>query len=193
MLDSRFYTEEDLRDQGFGSIGKNVMIDENCIIVGKENVSIGSNVRIDAYTIITANGSGFVNIGSNIHISSNCLLAGSHGITLEDFTNISSGSKLFSASDNYVGEGLIGPMVPDKYRKIYGGHILMKKFSIVGAGSIVLPNLTIGEGTSVGALSKVVRSLDDWWVYDGSPVEKVKPRSKRLIELERQYLEEYSG
>lgn len=193
MLDSKFYNEDDLRDCGFKSVGKNVLVDQKCIVVGKENISIGSNVRIDSYTTITAAGDGFVNIGSNIHIASNCLLAGSYGITLEDFTNISSGSKLFSASDDYTGKGLIGPTIPNKYRKIYGGEIVMKKFSVVGAGTVVLPNLIIGEGASVGALSKVIRSLEDWWVYDGSPAEKVKPRLKKIIELEQEYLEEVRG
>lgn len=54
----------------------------------------------------------------------------------------------------------------------------------IGSGSVFLPQVIIGEGSSVGALSLVNKSLDDWGVYFGSPAKKLKRRSKDLLKLE---------
>jgi galactoside O-acetyltransferase len=49
-----------------------------------------------------------------------------------------------------------------------------------------MPGVTVGEGASVGSLSLVVRSLEAWYVYMGSPVKKLWPRSQAILELERE-------
>mgnify|MGYP001420363583 CR=1 FL=1 len=76
-FDSRYYNEDDLKDAGFKSLGRNVQIDKSCIIFGIKNIKIGNNVRIDAYCTIIATGHGWLNLGSFIHIGAGChLLAG---------------------------------------------------------------------------------------------------------------------
>lgn len=193
LFDSSFYNEDDLADAGFKSVGKNVLIDKNCTIIGKKNISIGSNVRIDGYTTIVAAGDGYLNIGSNIHIAGYVYLGCSGGMDLGDFCAISHGSKFYTASDDYTGKALTNPTVPSKYTNVRTGKITLGRHVLVGSMTVVLPGVEIGEGTSVGALSKIVRSLDSWGVYAGSPVERVKERSKNLLELEKQYLEEISN
>lgn len=193
LFRSQYYSEYNLINAGFKSVGENVLIDSSCIIIGEGNISIGSNVRIDAFTTITAAGDGFLNIGSNVHIAGYVLLACSAGMTLEDFTSISHGSKLFTASDDYTGKGLVNPTIPDKYRSVRSGPIHMKRHALIGSMTVVLPNVTIGTGTSVGAMSKVVSSLDDWGVYAGSPAVRIKDRHKEIIRLEKEYLEEFGG
>jgi galactoside O-acetyltransferase len=56
---------------------------------------------------------------------------------------------------------------------------------LIGSGSVVLPGVTIGEGSAVGALSLVSMSLDEWGVYFGSPAKRIKARSKNLLEMEK--------
>ena len=63
------------------------------------------------------------------------------------------------------------------------------KHSIVGAGSIILPGVDLAEGTSVGAMSIVRKSTEEWGVYLGNPAKKIKSRKKDLLELEKEYLE----
>ena len=55
---------------------------------------------------------------------------------------------------------------------------------------MVLPGVKIGNGTSVGALSLVTKSLDEWGVYFGSPAKRVKARKKDLLEQEKLLLNE---
>ena len=61
------------------------------------------------------------------------------------------------------------------------------------SGTVILPNLIIGEGTAVGALSLVKKNLEEWSIYAGNPIKKIKDRSKKLLELEEQFLNEKEG
>ncbi len=78
---------------------------------------------------------------------------------------------------------MTNPMVPDEYRNVYGGRVLLEKYSIIGSGSTILPNVIIGEGASVGSMSLVIRSLEPWSIFVGIPCRKIKDRSKKLLEL----------
>ncbi|HBK23063.1 MAG TPA: acyltransferase [Planktothrix sp. UBA10369] len=187
-LGESFYTEEELKQFGFKYLGKDVKIKRNVGIFFTENVSIGDHVRIDDFTIIVAGQPGMT-IGSYVHIASHCYLAASHGIVMEDFSGISPGVKIFSGSDDYSGERLTNPTLPKKYIGGKGGTVLLKRHVIIGAGTTILPGCVLGEGTSVGAMSLVTKSLDPWGVYFGIPVRRLKDRKKKLLDLEREFLE----
>lgn len=185
-----YYSEDDLRQAGFKSIGKNVRIAKNCTIIGLENIEIGDNVRIDGYCTIIAAGDGWVKLGSHIHIGGYCLLSAGDGIQLNDFSGLSQGVRLYSRTDDYSGKHLTNPTVPEKYTGVSRGTVTLGRHVIVGSGSVVLPKVTIGDGSAVGALSLVMKSLEPWGIYFGSPAKRIKERSKQLLELEEQLLRE---
>jgi galactoside O-acetyltransferase len=76
-------------------------------------------------------------------------------------------------------------MVDKKYCKAIKGEIILEKHTIIGASSVIMNSVIIGEGTSVGALSFVNKNLDTWSVYAGIPVKKIKNRLKKVLELEK--------
>jgi galactoside O-acetyltransferase len=80
---------------------------------------------------------------------------------------------------------LIGPAIPDKLRGVYGSALIIEKYTIIGAGSIVLPGAILGEGLAVGANSLITKDCKPWSIYAGSPAKFIKERSKKLIELEQ--------
>jgi galactoside O-acetyltransferase len=51
---------------------------------------------------------------------------------------------------------------------------------IVGANSVILPSLTIGEGVTVGANSVVTKDLDPWGVYIGNKRIADRKKNKAL-------------
>jgi len=157
MFDPGYYTENDLMKAGFKSVGKNVSIAKNCTIIGLPNISIGDNVRIDGYCSIIAAGTGYVTLGSYIHIGSYCMLSAGDGIVMDDFSGISQGVRIYSRTDDFSGEFLTNPMVPEKYIGLTQGKVELRKHVIIGSGSVILPKVTIGEGSSVGALSLVTK------------------------------------
>jgi acetyltransferase-like isoleucine patch superfamily enzyme len=193
-FDQGFYTEYDLKDAGFAALGTNVRIGKHVTMVGLQNIKIGSNVRIDDFSIITA-ARGFLHLYNNVHIGGNSQLACAGGIIMKNFSGCSSGVRMYTQSDDYTGKWLTPavtfPSTVDvtKYAKTTIGPIVLEKYVIIGANSVVLPNVTLGEGVAVGSLSLVTKSLPSWGVYFGSPVRKIKNRSKRMIELEQQYLQ----
>ena len=171
-----FYTDEELSQIGFKSIGKDIKISRKASIYSPQNISIGDNVRIDDFCIL----SGKITLGSHIHISAYVALYGAMGIVMEDYTGISPKSIVYSAMDDFSGEYLIGPIHPDKTTNVTGGVVTIKRFVQVGSNVVVFPNLIIGEGVAVGACSLVTKSLPAWGIYVGIPVRKIKDRSKKM-------------
>jgi galactoside O-acetyltransferase len=185
-FDPGYFSEIELREFGFKSVGHNVRIAKNSTIVGLANIEIGNNVRIDSYCSLFAAGGGFIRIGSFVHIGGYCLLGASEGIVMEDFSGLSQGVRVYSRTDDYTGEYLTNPTVPRKFLGTAGGQVTLKRHVVIGSGTVILPRVTIEEGSSVGALSLVSKSLDGWGVYFGCPAKKLKNRSKRLLQLEAQ-------
>lgn len=172
-----FYSENELIELGFKSIGKNVLISRNARFYSPKTIEIGNNVRIDDFCII----SGDVKIGSHIHISAYVAIYGKLGVELEDYTGISPRSTIYSAMDDFSGDYLIGPIHDESKTNVTGGKVLVKRFAQIGCNSVIFPNITIGEGCVVGACSLVRSSLDDWYIYVGIPAYKLKERSNTIL------------
>lgn len=174
-----FYSQDELDKIGFKDVGKNVLISKKCSIYSPEYIEIKSNVRIDDFCIL----SGKIKIGSNIHISAYTALYGTNGIILEDYVTISGRNLIYSASDDYSGEYMTNPM-NSKNANVTGGPVILCKHTIVGAGCVLLPNLTLKEGTAIGAMSLVNKSTEEWGMYAGIPAKKIKNRSRKLLKYE---------
>jgi acetyltransferase-like isoleucine patch superfamily enzyme len=188
-FDVDYYYSEELKDMGFGHVGQNVSIAKNCLIRGLENIFLEDCVRIDGFCTITAPSARVV-IGSHIHIGSNCILLGGSGITLNDFSGLSHGVMIFTSSEDFSGKSLTNPMIPNHFRKTIKGPIVLEKHVIIGAGTIVLPNVTLGEGCAVGALALVRKNLLPWTIYSGNPAKRIASRSQELMNLEKAFLQE---
>lgn len=189
-FDPGYFSEQNLQDAGFKALGKNVRIAKNCTIIGLENIEIGDNVRIDGYSSIIAAGTGSLCLGSFIHIGGQCMLFAGDGIVMEDFSGLSQGVHIYSRSDDYSGDFLTNPTVSKEFTGGVRGAVTLGRHVIVGSGSILLPGVTIEEGSAIGALSLVSKSVDSWGIFAGCPVKKIKDRSRNLIELETKMLRE---
>lgn len=166
-------------------VGARVTIHPTVQIFGADHVEIGSDVRIDAFAVITA-GPGRVVIGDHVHIGAAAHLFGTAGITIGDFTSVSSRVSLFSTNDDYTDGHLSGPLVPDELRKVDERPVELGRHALVGCGSVVLPGVVLGEGAAVGALSVVKHDVPSGAVVAGTPARRVATRdTARLAALER--------
>jgi acetyltransferase-like isoleucine patch superfamily enzyme len=184
-----YYETDELRTFGFKSVGKNVKIAKNTTIIGLNNIELGNNIRIDGNVVIAAYAGSLI-LGNYIHIGGGCHLSCAGRIVLEDFSGLSQGVKIYSVTDDYSGHSLTNPTVPQKFLNVKIAPVVLKKHVIVGSGSVILPGVVVGEGSSIGALSLVTKSLDVWVIYFGTPARKLKARSKRLLQLENELLNE---
>lgn len=180
---SNFYNIQELKKFNFKSCGTNVLISKKTSIYGAEKISIGNDVRIDDFCILSGN----ITIGNYVHISAFCALYGKFGIEIGDFCGCSPRTTLFSASDDFSGEFMISPMVSEEYTNVEGGTIKLENYVQIGANSVVMPNITFKEGSAVGALSFINSDLEEWSIYAGIPACKIKDRKRNVKELS-QYL-----
>ncbi|MDR2410763.1 MAG: acyltransferase [Bacteroidales bacterium] len=177
-----FYSTEELQKLGIRSYGENIFISRKCSLYGADKMVFANNVRIDDFCIL----SGDIMIGNYVHIAAGTMLfSGNYRIIFEDFTTISSRSAVYAASDYYDGESLTYPMLSSECRKTYGGDVLIKRHSIIGTGTTILPNVIIGVGCSIGAMSLVNKSLSEWTVYAGIPAKRIRDNSRKVLELEK--------
>lgn len=179
-----FLNEKSLAALGFKYLGANVKISDKASIYNPELIEIGDDSRIDDFCVI----SGKVTIGKNVHIAVFCNVGGGEvGVTLEDFCGLAYGCHVFAQSDDYSGRTLTNPTVPDKFKNETKLPVYIKRHSIVGVSSVIFPGVTLEEGTSVGAMSLVTKSTDEWSVYFGVPAKRLKTRKRELLDLEKNY------
>lgn len=163
----------------FKSIGKNVTISPKASIYRPEMIEIGDNVRIDDFCIISA-GDGGIKIGNFVHIACYVSMIGAGRIELEDFAQVGSKSIIMSSSDDFSGGYLVGPCVPEEYRNVNNSPVTLKMGAVLGAMVIVLPGVTIGYNTAVGAMSLVRHDLEENKLYCGNPLRLLKDRPDNL-------------
>ncbi len=180
-----FLSKQSLIEMGFKKIGKNVCISDKASFYNPDCIEIGDYSRIDDFCVLSGN----IVIGRNVHIAVFCNVAGGEkGIFLEDFSGLAYGCHLFSQSDDYSGRTLTNPTVPDCYKNEIKASVHLKRHVIIGACSIIVPGVTIEEGTSVGAMSMVTKSTEAWSIYFGIPAKRIKARSRDLLLLEEKYI-----
>ena len=92
---------------------------------------------------------------------------GAARIELDDFVGLSQGVRLLSSTDDFNCAHMTGPTIPGRFKAIQSAPLRIGRHVVVGAGSVILPGCSIGEGTTVGALSLVNRPLDPWMIYVG--------------------------
>jgi acetyltransferase-like isoleucine patch superfamily enzyme len=183
-METSFYSPSELQEMGFGSLGSNVLISRKASVYSPHLMQIGDHVRVDDFCIL----SGAITLGSYIHISAYTALYGRNGISVADFATISGRVLIYSQNDDYSGEFMTNPMVPAEYTNVRGGEVRIEKHVIIGAGSVILPALTIGEGACIGAMSLVKSDAEEWMVYAGVPVKLKGLRNRDIIELEKQFI-----
>ncbi len=185
-----FYSTNELKKIGFKKIGNNVLISRKSSFYSPERILIGNNVRIDDFCIL----SGVINIGNFVHIASfSACYGGNEGIFLGDFSGLSSRVSIYSSTDDYSGESLTNPTIPEKYKSIQKGKVVLNKHVIVGTNCVILPNIILAEGSSFGAMSLIVRDSEPWSVNAGIPAKKIKNRKKNILDLEKQFLSEINN
>jgi acetyltransferase-like isoleucine patch superfamily enzyme len=178
-----FYDHDELTKWGFRKLGSNVLISRRASFHGIQRISIGNNVRIDDFCVLSAGEEG-ISIGSHVHIAVFVSLIGAAKITIGDFAGLSGRSSIYSSSDDFSGHFLTGPTVPPNYTNVISRPVNIGRHAVVGAGAVVLPGVSIAEGAAIGALSVVNRDCDPFIIYAGTPARPLKSRDRHLLDLE---------
>lgn len=110
-----------------------------------------------------------ISIGDNVGINARCWISGGGGLDIEDNVLIGPGVHIITSNHNY---GEHGKSIREQ------GHthkpVRIENNAWIGAGTIILPGVTIGMRAVVGAGSIVTKSLEANGVYVGNPASKIK-------------------
>lgn len=161
-------------------VGEDVFVSSNVEIRRPHLVSIGSHVAIDTGFYLTTS----AQIGDYIHIAPYVTVVGgaNANLLMSHFSTIAAGSRIICGSDNHLGEGLVGPTIPEEFKDmITFADVIFKMFANIGTNVVVLPGVTISEGSVVGACSLVTKDTEPWTIYTGIPAKPVKNRRKDKI------------
>ena len=161
--------------------GDDVFISANVEIRRPQLVSVGSHVALDTGFYLTTQ----AEIGDYIHIAPYVtIIGGADGLLqMDHFSSIAAGSRIICASDGHVGAGLPGPTIPEAFHdEVTYAPVVFERFANVATNVVIMPGVTLAEGTVVGACSLVTKSTEPWTIYVGVPARaiKVRPREKML-------------
>jgi acetyltransferase-like isoleucine patch superfamily enzyme len=167
----------------FRACGEDVTIYPGAKIVSPEVVTIGDSVIIDDFVFLV--GGVETRIGSFVHLASFSSYLGRGRLEIGDFVSVSSGARVYTGIDDFSGESLVGPGVPEPFRRPVRSFLRVEKYALIGANSVVFPGVTLGEGCAIGALSLVNQDCEPWTIYGGVPAKPIKARRRdRIAELE---------
>ena len=162
---------------GFKEFGKRSIIKHPYRIWNKNRIEIGSNVFIaenSFFAVSVAVGSQKFNpkvkIGNNVRIGGNLFLTAIDSVIIED--NVIISDRVFIADHDHGYEDIKIPIINQPLEK--KGKVLIKSGSFIGVNAVIMPGVTLGKNSVVGASSVVVKSVPDYSVAVGIPARVIK-------------------
>ena len=128
--------KERFKDWQFPDIENGKLTKYNWLVQYKENLQLGNQTDIGAFTYINAK----------------------YGVEIEDNVQIGSHTSIYSIST-----------IDNKQ-----GKVLLKENCKIGSHSVVMPGITVGKNSIVGAFSFVNKSIPDDVIALGIPVRIIK-------------------
>lgn len=138
------------RDPATGRFHKWTRISSNVVIMNRRRLSMGDNVWVWHHSILDA----------------------TEGLTIEEGAQIGAWVGLFThgseSSIRLLGRQFVH--IPNSERRGYTrGPVRIGAYTFVGAGSVVLPGVTVGKGCLLGSGALVTHDVPDYSIVVGAP------------------------
>jgi len=159
------------RRRGWVRIGRGVTIRTNCIIYPEvklgDEVELGHNVLLREQTEIGR----CTLIGSNVTVDGKCKIGSKVSVQTGAYISINT---------NIEDKAFLGPncaLLNDRYMK-QSAYALrgptVKAGASIGGGAVIMPNITGGKGSVVGAGAIVTKDVEPKVIVAGVPAKKLK-------------------
>lgn len=149
----------------------------NCKL--KDSISRGSNVDIDATVnigsraFISARKGGFISIDRGTSLNIDVILNADLGGRIIIGKDCLIGPRVVIRSANHIYED---KKIPIKNQGHTFKDIILENDVWIGANSVILAGVKIGQGSVVGAGSVVTHDVEPYTVVGGVPAKKIKER-----------------
>lgn len=162
----RFYLRNSV-----GSIGANSIIFESVrLLESPDRIHIGTGVRIYHNSVLNVGKKGYVKIGNYCTLGVGAYFNASEGrILIGDHVLI--GGSIYSYSHTVVPGKFV-----TKCHKV--ADVVIEDDVFVGAGTIILPGVTVHRGAIVAAGAVVIEDVPAYHIVGGVPAKKMGVRSE---------------
>jgi len=126
---------------------------------------IGKNVRI--YPSVRIWLPSRLNIGPDVGVGEGVYLYNKSLISIASGSILSRGSFVATASHDYNSPGF----------ELVSQPVIIGKLCWIASSTIILPGITIADGSVIGAGSVVTRDTVEWTIHCGNPARAIKKRS----------------
>lgn len=177
-------------------LGNNVKIEIGVHIEGAQFISMGDNVHIDKYCIISAGiprkgkiykkannfyfgNIGEIRIGDNVHICQFCILMGYGGLSVGDNSVTSAGVKIYSLTNiayDFNSPEQVISIQPYDQAPFLLSPVVIEKNVWLGLHVVVMPSVTIGKNSFCSANSVVMDKFADNSYLAGQPAVVLRKR-----------------
>jgi acetyltransferase-like isoleucine patch superfamily enzyme len=159
------------RRQDFKRIGKNVILEPGVLVFHPETIEIGSNVYVGHRAILKGYHKGSMVIGDHVWIGQNAFLHSAGGIVIGNRVGIGPGVTVLTSS--HADESI---RVPILFSDLEFAPVVVEEDSDLGVGAIVMPGVTVGRGSQIGAGAVVTKHVPPYSVVAGVPGRVLRKR-----------------
>lgn len=155
----------------FRKIGKNVILERGVLVFHPENIIIGDNVYVGHNTMLKGYYKNTMEFAGNNWIGQGCFLHSAGGIKLGKHAGL--GPFVRILTHQHIEEDADKPLsVSVQEFKA----VIIEEGVEVGMGATILPGVTIGKNSIVGAGAVVTKSIEPYSVMVGVPARLIRKR-----------------
>jgi acetyltransferase-like isoleucine patch superfamily enzyme len=154
----------------------NVMIEQGVFLAHPKSITLKEFSFLDKNVVIMARN---CYIGRRVHIAVNSFVNGGGDFYAGDYSGVSPGCQFMTSTEVLKGGARCsGPMVSADQRNVHRGKVVLEKDAFVGAGSTILTDVIVAEGSVIGGGVTVSRSTEPWGIYVGAKPALIGHRDK---------------
>lgn len=160
------YDKNELIDAGI-TVEGDVFINRTVVFHNPSNIFIGHGARIDHGCLLIAGKNTKLIIGSKAHINPYCSFHANTGdILIGKEVDIGIYSVFFTSMYDFNNK------LPRS--NVFNSSIYIKDNAIIGPSCIILPGITVGSSSAVGANSLVKKNVESNTIVAGNPAKLIK-------------------
>jgi acetyltransferase-like isoleucine patch superfamily enzyme len=154
-------------------IGENVVFEMGVLVFHPGNIVLGSNIYIGHNSILKGYYKSLMEIGSDTWIGQGCFFHSAGGLKIGNAVGIGPMVKILTSHHDDRNPELAVLELPLIFKPV-----VIEDGADIGTGSVILPGVTIGRNSIIGAGSVVTRDVQPFAVYAGVPAKFLRMRNQ---------------
>lgn len=160
--------------------GKNLNIEGKILIQGQGSIELGNNVTIYSHYAVNPIGGNrtvfqifegaSLKIGNNVGMS-HVVISAYDSVEIEDDVLLGANCKIFDTDFHSLD---YEERVHGQDRKVKTVPVKIKKGAFIGADSLILKGVTVGEKSVIGAGSVVTKNIPSEEIWAGNPARYIR-------------------